>query len=278
MNSGSCAATKRAADAATARTSSVRRAPERASSCGIAARRPPRASAAIVGLSSETCELGQAVQRALDRPETAQRLERGQRDQQLGLVERVLERARRVVPRNPGGLLGGEPGLRLLARRMRLQGQRLLGGEHLHQERQPGTEPFDHPAAQERVGIGVDRHVQRTPVGQPARLVGVRPDPELRVRPLGRDGMPEELGDHGPATPRVVADAVAELPHRSGRLRRALRTRNVRGLRRLPESLGGGRSAGQTAARTSGAPCRAASAVWSSGMRCDSRSAATRAA
>src|SRR3712207_7077211 len=52
-----------------------------------------------------------------------------------GLVEGVLEGALGIVPRDPRRLLGREAGLRLLGGRVRLQGERLLGGQHLHQER-----------------------------------------------------------------------------------------------------------------------------------------------
>jgi hypothetical protein len=141
------------------------------------------------------------VQRLLDRPEPAQRLEGGQRQQQLGLVERVLERAGRVLPRNAGGLLGGEAGLRLLHRRVGLQGQRLVGGEDLEQERQPGPEALDGGGAEQRLGIARDRLVQRPSVGQHAGLVGMGTHPELGVRPLSRYGVPQEFRDDRPAAP-----------------------------------------------------------------------------
>src|SRR3954469_18629811 len=108
MNSGSWAATNDSALAATASTSSVRRRPESASSCGIAAFRPLRASAAIVGLVSGTCSLARqcSARRPLSGGEDAQRARnRRQRQQQLGLVVGILEGAGGVVLRNAGGLL-----------------------------------------------------------------------------------------------------------------------------------------------------------------------------
>ena len=180
-----------------------------------------------------------------------------------------------VVPGHAGGLLGGEAGLGLLVRRVGLQRERLLGGEHLHQERQPGPEPLVDVGTEQRVGLLLDRLVQRRAVGEHARRIRVGAHPQFRVRPVGRAGLTQELGDHRARTPRVVTHGVHQGPHRLGgypgpAASPACRSASCRG-RSAP---GPGP---HTAARTSGAPSRAASAVWSSGIRCDSRSAATRA-
>ena len=74
-------------------------------------------------------------------------------------------------------------------------------------------------------------------------------------------------------TPGVVAHGVHQGPHRLGGYPR---NRAFPGMPMPPAREVTPRRL-RRAARTSGAPSRAASAVWSSGMRCDSRSAATRA-
>ena len=254
---------------------------ESASSCGIAARRPPRASAAMVGLSSGTWSLArQCSDSSTGRnPHSASKVVSA--SSSSGLWNGSLKVRVGVVVRDAGGLLGGEAGLGLLVRRVRLQRQRLLGGEDLHQERQPVAEPLaDRAARAARSGSLLDRLVQRRAVGEHARLVGMGAHPQLGVRAVGRDGLAQELGDDGPATPGVVPHGVAELPHRGQATadRRPAVGRARRAADRHSGSDGRSPRRAQTAARTSGAPSRAASAVWSSGIRCDSRSASTRAA
>jgi hypothetical protein len=58
-------------------------------------------------------------------------MELGERADQLGFVVRVGVVAFWGVPRDPPGLLAGEPLGSLLRGRVSLQAQRILGGEHL---------------------------------------------------------------------------------------------------------------------------------------------------
>ena len=75
----------------------------------------------------------------VERAEARQRVERvAHGDDQLGLVERVLVVAVVRVDRDAVGLLSREARTRLLGRRVRLQRERLGGGQELQQERQAG--------------------------------------------------------------------------------------------------------------------------------------------
>ncbi len=75
-----------------------------------------------------------------DRSEAAERLEPlAERDDELGLRERVLVVAGRVVDRDARGLLALVPLARLLRGRVRLQRQGRGGGEHLEEEGQAGA-------------------------------------------------------------------------------------------------------------------------------------------
>ena len=234
----------------------------------------------MVGLSSGTWSLARQCSDSSTgrKPQSASNVVSA--SEQLGLVERVLEGARRVVVRHPGGLLGGEPGLGLLVGGVRLQRQRLLGGEHLHQERQPGRRTARARLRPSRTsGSLLDRLVQRRAGGQHARArPGARPSTARRTAGRRGSAHPGARGSRC-ANPRgnaarvfIAATSARRLPGnpRSGAGTPSEASR--------PAPAKGGRTRRFTPpARTSGAPSRAASAVRSSGIRCDSRSAATRA-
>ena len=113
------------------------------------------------------------------RPEAIQAEERRQRDDQLGLVARVLVVPRRIGHRYPAPLLVVVALPRLLLVRVDLDRQALGGRQHLHQERQRRAR-----------GLGQRRDVAAgtADLGE-RRQTGVVADPHLGVRAprVGRD-------------------------------------------------------------------------------------------
>ena len=183
MNSGSWAATNRDAASATASTSALRCSGESAMSCGIAARSPPRASAAIVGLSSGTWSLARQCSDSSTGRKPQSASNGVSASSSSGLWNGSLNVRVGVVPRDAGRLLGGEPGRGLLVGRVGLEGQRLLRGQHLHQEGQPGPEARDRPRPPSSAsGSPAMALSSGVPVGEHAGLVRVRAHPQLRVR------------------------------------------------------------------------------------------------
>ena len=168
------------------------------------------------------------AQRVLDRPEAAQCLERRERAEQLRLVVGVAVVALRCVARDAGGVLGGEPGPRLLDARVHLDRQRGLHGQHLEQERQARPEPCHGRCAEQPVGLGGEECIERRAACRHGRRgVGVRAEPELGRRfAVGRDA--EQVRDRRPRAPRVVADHAVERDHCGHRHRRILRGRALR--------------------------------------------------
>ena len=139
-------------------------------------RRRPRARP-----SSSQTELGQQVERGGDGADPAERLERGQRAQELRLRERV-----RVAP-------GGEAGARLLSVGMGLQRERPGGGEDLEQV---GKRSGDAPPA----------------VARPASVAGplgwVPSHSSAHGRPSA--GTPRRCGMNCEVAPVVVLDHAAD--------------------------------------------------------------------
>ncbi|MCO5606194.1 hypothetical protein L7F22_060381 [Adiantum nelumboides] len=113
--------------------------------------------------------------------EPDQRDELGQRADQLRLVVGVAVVAVRRVHRDPRGVLPLPALTGLLQARVGLQAQRLLGGQHLQQERQP---PLPAVAARAQRGdrVGGDELVQRAGAPGDRRRGGrVRAQPQLRL-------------------------------------------------------------------------------------------------
>ncbi len=128
--------------------------------------------------------------------EPAQRLDGGERDEQLGLVVGVLVGPVRCAVRDPEGLLGREPLASLLARRMGLDRQRLRRGEQLDHEGQVGGDVGEAAA-----------------VGQPGRAVRVGTEPDLRPGLLRRDVQSEHRRQDRARAPGVVPDGTLQAQH-----------------------------------------------------------------
>ena len=128
-------------------------------------------------------------------------------------MERVLERAGGVVPRDPRGLLGREAGLRLLGGRVRLQGERLIGGRPSSGTaagRRSGRRPRAQEAGRDRAWIALSSAGRR----RGGSAVGVRADPEFGVRLVGRGRLTGGSGMTVRRAPGVMAHGVRQLPHR----------------------------------------------------------------
>jgi hypothetical protein len=143
------------------------------------------------------------VQRAQQRgaavrvAEARQRVELGQCADQLGLRRRVLVVAGRRVHRDARPLLRREPRRGLLGRRVGLEAQCLLGGEDLHQERQPAAPAGGEHGAQLADRVLGERFQQR-PFGavrtnDPRRVAGVGTHPQLGLGVLRRNGLAEQF-------------------------------------------------------------------------------------
>ncbi len=139
----------------------------------------------------------------------AQRLEARQCAHQLRLGVRI-----RVAP------LGGrempvllEDERRALRIGMRLQGQRLLDGQHLHQERQPRPVGGERFRTEPVLRVLADPFIE----GRPAlvhlderRSVRMGAEPELGLRLRRRRRPAEQFGEHVPGAPRIVLDDASE--------------------------------------------------------------------
>ncbi|GMA24726.1 hypothetical protein GCM10025864_24850 [Luteimicrobium album] len=175
-------------------------------------------------------------------PEAGEPLERGERDDHLGLVLVVAERALGRAEGHAGSVLPVVPGAGEVGPRVDLQGQRTLGGEHLEEVRQPGPVRVLDAAPEGRDGVvahEVDEAGRGAVVQGARRGHGVRPQPELGG---GRavDVQAEELLDDVRRAPVVRLDGVlegVEAVHRRARLRRSAapgsgRARSTRRTRR----------------------------------------------
>ncbi len=143
------------------------------------------------------------------RAEPAERVERRQRAEHLGLVAAVGVVALRGVRRDAARILPCVPRTGRLERRVRLQRQRFRRGQHLEQERQPRPELSQHRGAELALRVGRDPVRQGPVAGQPGRRRRVCAHPQLRLRPAGgRDT--EQLGDRRWRAPVVVPDGVVQ--------------------------------------------------------------------
>ena len=206
--------------------------------------RPPAPGAASSDSSRSVCR---------DGPEPAQRLERGERADQLRLVVRVGVAALRRVGRHAARLLLGVAGPRLGQVRVRLQRQRPGGGDHLEQERQPRPEAVHHRRRQLAGRVGVDP-VQQRPAGRAAGTArpGARPAtaPPAARRSAGR---PSSSRDRGRRPPRVRPDRVVEPVDR---LRRSWSSQRHRTSRAGDSTkIGGERGTGGDPTRALSASC-----------------------
>jgi hypothetical protein len=89
---------------------------------------------------------------------------------------------------------------------MGLQRQRLVGGQHLDQERQHITEAGARPRAKLSLRIGDQRLQQRDFAlfrFQPGRVTRVCTEPKLGFRVSRRNRTPGEFGDGGARSPGV---------------------------------------------------------------------------
>ncbi len=96
---------------------------------------------------------------------------------------------------------------------MRLEGERLVRGEELHQERQPGAEPVEGAPTQQRRRLRGDRVVQGAPVGEDRRRRRVGAEPFLGLGQFGGVRPALEPGDVDLRAPSVVADDTVEPLH-----------------------------------------------------------------
>ncbi len=180
-----------------------------------------------------------------ERAEAAERVELvAEREDQLGLVQRVLVVPVRRVDRDAAVLLVAEAAARAVEVRVRLQRQRAVGREHLEEEREAGAVARAE-APGERTERG--RGVRVDPLGQRPRAADrrrvdhaggravVRPEPELRLRAAGRLAA-EQLGDGGAGTPGVVAWGVGEGSEHVGILSGLAATYNARGRASCPDA------------------------------------------
>ena len=156
------------------------------SSSGAA--RPGRIAAGTPSRSNSAYRLGRVA-------EAAQRLGLPQGAQHLRLGPAVAVDPVRRVTRHAGRLLPGVPRLGLLSRRMGLQRERLVGGDDLEQERQPGSEARHRGGADRRPpGRGrparpaVRRVRSRGPAD--ARRTTARPAARRSARPRAARGSP----------------------------------------------------------------------------------------
>jgi hypothetical protein len=162
------------------------------------------------GIQRWHTEGGQQPAGQRGRTEPAQAVELLDRHEQLRLVVRVD-----VATRGAGGErgVGDEPGPGLLGVRVRLQGERLFGGEHLEQVGQALAEPFDDEGAERADRIGADHVRQRQPVRHASWIGRVSTEPQLRLRVYSGHwaALQRREGRSGP--PRVGADRPRERPH-----------------------------------------------------------------
>jgi hypothetical protein len=115
-------------------------------------------------------------------------MEVADRAQQLRLVVWVDVISFRVIQGDPGGLLSRVAGPRLVGVRMGLDTQRLVCGEKLEQERQPGAVLGHHRRAQRGDWVGVDdvREGDSPAVAHEARRrARVGSHPQFRLGRLG---------------------------------------------------------------------------------------------
>ena len=147
------------------------------------------------------------------RAEPGERLELRQRDNQLGLVVRVLVVAARVVQVNARRLLAAEPLDGLRFRRVRLQRQRRARRKQLEQERQVLVELVGHALPKRRSGIVRDDRVQAAGADC-RRRSRVRTEPQLRLRAGGGRRGAAQVSEHGARAPRVGAQGRFEELHR----------------------------------------------------------------
>ena len=138
--------------------------------------------------------------------ETGQCLEFLQRHQQLGLVTGIAIVAQRGGHRDTQSFLTQISIDGLLGTWMGLQRQRLVGREHLDQERQHVTEPGAASGAELPLRIGGQRDRQRCFAVlrfQPGRAARVCAEPKFGLWVSGRYRAPSEFGDSGARPPCV---------------------------------------------------------------------------
>ena len=109
-----------------------------------------------------------------------------ERDEQLGLGERIAVTAIRCGRINAGGFFGSKASLRLLGIRMHLERQRLIRCKNLEQERQPRPEPLDTTLTENAEWIrrdhGVEAVARRAVVALEARWgLSMSAHPQLRL-------------------------------------------------------------------------------------------------
>ena len=185
------------------------------------ARRPAAsgcaASSATCGASSATSSARSSARVCGDLAEADQRVELGERADQLGLVARVAVVAGGRVDGDAGGVLPREALGGLGRARVRLQAQRLVRREHLEQVRQV-PRPLGGPVRTEQP-LGVRRHgvEQRRAPAVAADQVGgvtrVRTEPHLRLGVRRRRRLTAQLGDHGARPPGIGAHGVLQQLH-----------------------------------------------------------------
>jgi hypothetical protein len=161
-------------------------------------------------------QLAQELRRVRRVPHARQHLERGKGVEELGLGPVIDVVAALVAGPEAALVLLPVSGLRLDARRVHLDRQRLARGEHLEQEREPSAEALRAVRAQLARRVRRDDGVQGGPpaVSLQARWRrGVRAHPQLGLRAGRRDWPALELRDRLPRSPRVRLHYWLEMVH-----------------------------------------------------------------
>ena len=152
------------------------------------------------------------LNRAFGRPESGQRLEVRQRNEQFRLVAAIAVIAHRGVQRHAAAILALIAVEGLFGAGVRLQRQRFIGGEHFDEEGQHIAEPVPHRGAELGLRIGTDGSRQRRLTAgalQVGRVAGMGAQPQLRLG-MGRRSRPAgELGDRAARAPGVSTNRSA---------------------------------------------------------------------
>jgi hypothetical protein len=135
-------------------------------------------------------------------------VERGERAQELGLVIAILVAARGGVECDPGGFLAIEAGARSFLVRVRLQRERLIGGQQLQQERQVGAELGVDVRTERAFGIGCDHLTQGAVTDNARGATRMGAHPELGFRFAAGSRAPAKRSEGVTRAPRVVLECV----------------------------------------------------------------------
>jgi hypothetical protein len=143
--------------------------------------------------------------------EADQPLEGRERDDRLRLGPVVLVGAARVIRRQPQQRLAGVAGLRLFARRVRLEAQRGACGEELQEEGQLRAVGRLRRGA-EHLGVLADQQLERRSVGEGRGAARMGAEPVLGPGPAVGFAS-EQVREFRPASPGEVLDVPVQSAH-----------------------------------------------------------------